>query len=130
MSELPPIGSPARRRCTAVTPSGAPCRAAPLHGSDRCPYHDRDPVRAEQVARARVEGGRRRHKEAVLGIAYDLQDLETVAGVYRLLTIVVTLALAHDPPQLRILTTVAGLAIKLHEVGDLRPRVRQESAGG
>jgi 2-oxo-4-hydroxy-4-carboxy--5-ureidoimidazoline (OHCU) decarboxylase len=81
--------------------------------------HDRDPVRAAQEARARVEGGHRRHKETILGLAYDLQDLTTVAGIYRLLTIVVTLALSHEPPQLRILTTVAGLAIKLHEVGEL-----------
>ena len=111
--------APARRRCSGVTPGGAPCRAAPLRGSDRCAYHDRDPVRAAQVAKARVEGGHRRHKEAIVGIAYDLEDLTTLAGIYRLLAIVMNLALAHDPPQLRILTTVAGLAIKLHEVGAL-----------
>ena len=115
----PPIESPARRRCSGSTPNGAPCRAAPLLGSDRCPMHDRDPVRAALVAKARAEGGRHRHKEAILGIAYDLEDLTTVTGIYRLLTIVVTLALAHDPPQLRTLTTVAGLAIKLLEVGAL-----------
>jgi hypothetical protein len=81
--------------------------------------HDRDPVRAALVAKARVDGGRRRHKEAIVGIAYDLEDLTTVDGIYRLLTIVMTLGLAHDPPQLRTLTTVAGLAIKLLEVGPL-----------
>jgi len=115
----PPLELSARRRCTGMTPTGAACRAAPLRGSDRCAYHDRDPVRAALVAKARAEGGRHRHKEAILGIAYGLEDLTTVDGIYRLLTIVVTLALAHDPPQLRILTGVAGLAIKLHEVGAL-----------
>ena len=115
----PPLELSARRRCTGMTPTGAACRAAPLRGSDRCAYHDRDPVRAALVAKARVEGGRRRHKEAIVGIAYDLEDLTTVDGIYRLLTIVVNLGLAHDPPQLRTLTTVAGLAIKLLEVGAL-----------
>jgi len=115
----PPLELSARRRCTGMTPTGAACRAAPLRGSDRCAYHDRDPVRAALVAKARAEGGRHRHKEAILGIAYDLEDLTTVTGIYRLLAIVVNLALAHDPPQLRTLTSVAGLAIKLLEVGAL-----------
>jgi hypothetical protein len=114
----PPNDTPAQRRCSGQTRGGAACRAAPLRGSDRCAMHDRDPVRAALVAKARVEGGRHRHKEAILGIAYDLEDLTTLAGIYRLLTIAMNLALSHDPPQLRILAAL-GQAIKLHEVGPL-----------
>jgi hypothetical protein len=115
-----PLQLPGRRRC-AGGPNGAACRAAPLHGSDRCPMHDLDPVRAAQVAKARVEGGRRRHKETVVGIVYDFHGLDTVTGIGHLLDSIVTEALSLPPgvPRLRVLLAALGQAIKLHEVGAL-----------
>jgi hypothetical protein len=83
--------------------------------------HNLDPGRAEQVAKARVEGGRRRHRETVVGIVYDFHGLDTVAGIGHLLDSIVTEALSLPPgvPRLRVLLAALGLAIKVHGVGEL-----------
>ena len=122
MAELSaPPGGPIRRRCAQPMRDGTPCRAAPLHESAYCRLHD--PEHADEVARARRQGGLRRRKETVVELSYDLPGLDSVAGIRRLLEIVATDALAHDPPQPRIVLAAAAQATKLLEVGELADEV-------
>ena len=46
------------RKCSALTKSGAPCRAPVMDGGDVCVSHD--PRRAEQLAESRRRGGKGR----------------------------------------------------------------------
>jgi len=104
-------------------PSGAVCQAAPLRDGAYCLFHD--PDSAEEVARGRRAGGVRRRRETTLELAYGLEGLDTVAGIRRLLDLVVADALALDSGigRLRILIAAGALAAKLLEVADLEVRL-------
>jgi hypothetical protein len=117
MSSMP------RRYCVATKSDGQPCRAAPLRDAAYCFLHD--PDRAEDAAKARHAGGVRRRREGTLGVVYDLQGLETVAGIRRLLEIVVDDALGLDAGigRSRILVAVANSATKLLETAELEARL-------
>ena len=91
---ISPLSSMPRRFCAATKANGQPCRAAPLRDAAYCFLHD--PDRAEDAAKARQAGGIRRRREGTLGVAYDLQGLDNVAGIRRLLEIVVADALGLD----------------------------------
>ena len=91
------------RGCTFEMPDGLICRAPAMRGQSHCYWHD--PSRLEEAAEARRLGGLRRRKEGTIAVAYDLPGLDTVAGIRRLLDIVVTdgVGLDNGIPRLRVL---------------------------
>jgi hypothetical protein len=111
------------RRCAYAKADGQPCRMAPLHDRPYCFSHD--PERAAEAAKARRLGGLRRKKEGTIAVAYDLPGLASVAGIRRLLEIVVTdgVGLENGVARLRVLIATAGAATNLLKVGELEDRV-------
>ena len=112
-----------RRRCAYAKADGQPCQMAPLRDRPYCFAHD--PERAEEAAEARKLGGLRRRKEGTIAVAYDLPGLDSVAGIRRVLDIVVAdgLGLETGVAKLRILIAVAGAATNLLKVGELEDRL-------
>jgi len=112
-----------RRRCAYAKADGEPCAMAPLRGRPYCFAHD--PERAAEAAEARKLGGLRRRKEGTIAVAYDLPGLDSVAGIRRLLDIVVTdgLSLDNGIPRLRALISTAVAATNLLKVGEFEERL-------
>ena len=112
-----------RRRCAYAKADGQPCQMAPLHDRPYCFSHD--PERAEDAAEARRLGGLRRRKEGTIAVAYDLPGLESVAGIRRLLDIVVTdgVGLENGIARLRVLISTAAAATSLLKVGEFEERL-------
>jgi hypothetical protein len=102
---------------------GRLCRAGPQRDRPYCFAHD--PERAAEAAEARRLGGLRRRKEGTITVAYELPGLDTVAGIRRLLEIVVTdgLGLENSIARLRALISTAVAATNLLKVGELEDRV-------
>src|SRR5664279_5483577 len=120
-----------RRRCVFPRSDGQPCQMAPQHDRPCCFSHD--PERATEAAEARRLGGLRRRKEGTIAVAYDLPGLDTVAGIRRLLDIVVTdgVGLDNGIPRLRVLISTAVAAANLLKVGEFEDRlVALEAAVG
>jgi hypothetical protein len=111
------------RRCAYAKSDGQPCQMRPLHERPYCFAHD--PERAAEAAEARRLGGLRRKKEGTIAVAYDLPGLDSVAGIRRLLEIVVTdgVGLENGIPRLRALISTAVAATNLLKVGELEDRV-------
>ena len=111
------------RGCAYAKSDGQPCRMAPLHERPYCFAHD--PERAEEAAEARRLGGLRRKKEGTIAVAYDLPGLDSVAGIRRLLEIVVTdgVGLENSIPRLRTLISTVAAATNLLKVGELEDRI-------
>ncbi|MFI5259619.1 MAG: hypothetical protein ACHQ01_08440 [Candidatus Limnocylindrales bacterium] len=121
----------ARRTCIFVMPDGRGCRAGPQFDRLYCFAHD--PERAAEATEARKLGGLRRRKEGTIAVAYDLPGLDTVAGIRRLLDIVVTDGVGMDNgiPRLRALISTAVAATNLLKVGEFEDRlVALEAAVG
>ena len=83
------------------------------------------PEHAAEVAEGRRLGGLRRRREVAVVGAYDLEGLETVTGIRRLLEIAVvdTLGLENSVARSRTLTYQVMVAAKLLETGDLEQRI-------
>src|SRR5664280_1362743 len=113
----------ARRSCTFVMPDGRACRAGPQRDRPYCFSHD--PERADEAAEARRLGGLRRRKEGTIAVAYDLPGLDSVAGIRRLLDIVVTdgVGLENSIACLRVLISTAAAATNLLKVGEFEERL-------
>ena len=116
------------RRCAYAKEDGQPCRMAPLHDRPYCFSHD--PERAAEAAEARRLGGLRRKKESTIAVAYDLPGLDTVAGIRRVLEIVVadSVGQEHGIARLRVLIAAAGAATNLLKVGELEDRLAHVEA--
>jgi hypothetical protein len=112
-----------KRRCAYAKTDGEPCAMAPLRDRPYCFAHD--PERAADAAEARRLGGLRRRKEGTIAVAYDLPGLDTVAGIRRLLDIVVTdgIGLDNGIPRLRALISTAVAATNLLKVGEFEERL-------
>jgi hypothetical protein len=112
-----------RRRCAFAKADGEACAMAPLHDRPYCFSHD--PERATEAAEARRLGGLRRRKEGTIAVAYDLPGLDSVAGIRRLLDIVVTdgVGLDNGIPRLRVLISTAVAATNLLKVGEFEERL-------
>jgi len=112
-----------RRRCADAKADGQPCQMAPLHDRPYCFSHD--PERADEAAEARRLGGLRRRKEGTIAVAYDLPGLDSVAGIRRLLDIVVTdgVGLENGIARLRVLISTAAAATSLLKVGEFEERL-------
>jgi hypothetical protein len=101
---------------------------APLRDRPYCFSHD--PERAEEAAEARRLGGLRRRKEGTIAVAYDLPGLDTVAGIRRLLDIVVIdgVGLENGIARLRVLISTATAATNLLKVGEIEDRLASMEA--
>ncbi len=113
----------ARRSCTFAMPDGRACRAGPQRDRPFCFAHD--PERAEEAAEARRLGGLRRRKEGTIAVAYDLPGLDSVAGIRRLLDVVVTdgIGLENGVARLRVLISASAAATNLLKVGEFEERL-------
>lgn len=112
-----------KRRCAFVMADGQGCRASPLRDGRHCFLHD--PERAADAAEARRLGGIRRRRESTLEIAYELDGLDNVEGIRRLLEITVADALSLDNGigRLRVLIAAVSAAAKLLDAGELEARL-------
>jgi hypothetical protein len=112
-----------RRTCRFSKENGALCRAAPLTGEDLCFWHS--PTTAQEAAEARRLGGLRRRREGTVAGAYDLEGLESVPQIRRVLEIATidTLGLENSVSRNRALIAGAGAAAKLLETGELQARL-------
>ena len=99
------------------------CQAAPVKDGDHCFWHS--PEHAEDVAEARRLGGLRRRREVAVSGAYEVNGLETVGDLRRLLVIASldTLGLENSIARARTLGYLVGVAGKLLETGELEERL-------
>ncbi len=114
----------ASRTCKAETQDGGRCGANPQRDSDLCYWHD--PENAKEMAEARRLGGLRRRREKTVSGAYDIEGLETVGQVRRLVEVAVmdTLQLENSIARSRALAYLAQVALKMLEVGELEERLK------
>lgn len=114
---------PPRPRCSARTAAGKPCLAAPVVGGTRCFLHD--PEHADAAAAARTLGGLRRRRTGLITHGFDLPDLRSLDGVYRLLNIAIedALLLENGVARIRTLIYAASVAARLHEQHALLERL-------
>ena len=112
-----------RRLCAFRFPTGEPCHSPPLRGGDFCLMHS--PEHAKEVQEARRLGGLRRKREATLAGAYDLESLNTVDGIRRLIEVVVmdTVGMENGIARNRMLAYLALAALRTLEVGVLEERL-------
>ena len=113
----------ARRSCTFVMPEGRACRAGPQRDRPYCFSHD--PERAEEASEARRLGGLRSRKEGTIAVAYDLPGIDSVAGIRRLIDVVVTdgIGLDNGIASLRVLISATAAATNLLKVGEFEERL-------
>ena len=111
------------RTCKALRSGGERCRAAPRRDGDYCLWHD--PDQADLVTEARRLGGARRKRETTIAGAYDVEGLDSVAAIRRVIEIAVLDALSLDNGVARGRLLIAGAlaAAKLLEVGELEDRL-------
>ena len=114
-----------KRTCRAVTSTGSPCRQAPQLDSDLCFWHD--PTNEKEAAEARRLGGLNRKRAYTLQEVYDVEGLETVAELRRILQVALIgeLGLENSHNRSRTLIALVSTAARLHEVGELEARVEE-----
>ena len=113
-----------RRICRGNKQDGDPCRQAPLRDSDFCFWHDPDHV--EEAEKARTLGGQRRRREKITEGAYDLEGLDTVTGIRRVLEVALLDLMSMENSVARSRTLISGAlaAAKLLEVGEQEERLQ------
>ncbi len=112
------------RTCKARKQDGSPCGSPPLQDGDFCYMHS--PEHAEDAAAARKLGGQRRRRESTLAGAYEVEALDTVGGIRRVLEIVIFDGLGMETNSVargRLLIAATQALTKLLEVGELADRV-------
>ena len=127
------------RSCSAGKQDGSPCGSPPLHDGAFCYMHD--PRHAEDMQEARRVGGLRRRRETTVAVAYEIDGVESVPQLRRVLEIVILDALGMDNTiaRGRLLVSAVTAASKLTEIGEiaeqiarlhdvLTPRIAQEKA--
>ncbi len=111
-------------RCEGENARGERCRAFASPGEAFCFFHD--PARADEAAEARRTGGVRRRRERVVTAAYELGDLTTTDGLFRLLQVAVTdiLQLENSIARGRSLLYAISVGTRLAEVRDVEARLQ------
>jgi hypothetical protein len=111
------------RICTFRKQDGERCRSTPMRDSDFCFWHD--PEHAEEAEQARRLGGQRRRREKITEGAYDLEGLDTVEGIRRLLQVALldAVGLENSVARSRVIISGALAAAKLLEVGEQEDRL-------
>ncbi len=112
-----------RRTCTFVKENGERCGATPMADVDFCFWHD--PEHQQEAAEARRVGGQRRRREKALEGAYELDGLDSVRSLRRVLEIVTfdALALENSVARGRLLLAAILAGAKLLEVGEHEERL-------
>ncbi len=111
------------RHCSSLTNAGDPCKAAPLVDGEHCIAHD--PAHREEMTEWRRMGGLNRRREASLSTIYDLDNIQSVQGLWRLVQIaaLATLSLENGVARNRTLLAAVASGTKLLEVGDHEERL-------
>ena len=111
------------RLCAYRFPHGEPCHSPPLRDGDYCLMHS--PEHATEVQEARRLGGLRRKREATLFTAYDLLPLNTVAGIQRLIELIMTdtVGMESGIARNRLLISLALAALDALKTSELEQRV-------
>ena len=111
------------RACKGATKDGGHCGARPMRDFDLCFWHD--PEHAEEAEQARRLGGQRRRRDKITEGAYDLEDLDTVEAIRRVVQIGIldTLSLENSVNRNRTLFSGAMVLTKLVEVGEHEARL-------
>ena len=112
-----------RRTCAALKPNGERCRANPLRENVYCLMHD--PDHANDVAEARKLGGFRKRREVAVIGAYDLEGLDSLTFLERVLAIAMfdTLGLDNGLNRSRTLGYLVGIGSKLRQDGEVQQRL-------
>ncbi len=112
-----------RRVCAAPRANGRPCKAAPLTSGNYCLMHD--PEHAAEVAEGRKLGGYRRKREAAVIGAYDLEGMDSVTFLQRVLEIALldTLGTDNTLNRSRTLGYLVGMGTKLRQEGETELRL-------
>jgi hypothetical protein len=113
----------AEKHCQGENERGERCQQAPLRDADFCFWHD--PAHATEAAEARRLGGLRRKREHAVAGAYDIEGLEDLPSLRRVLTVAALdlLGLENSIARSRALIAVVQAGTKLLEVGELEERV-------
>jgi hypothetical protein len=95
-----------------------------MRDSDFCFWHD--PDHAEEAEQARKLGGQRRRREKITEGAYDLEGLDTIEGIRRLLNMALLDAVGLENSVARSRVIISGVlaAAKLLEVGEQEERIQ------
>jgi hypothetical protein len=111
------------RTCQADTKSGDRCRQPPLRDGDLCFWHD--PEHAAEAAEARRLGGLRRRRERTLSGAYEVESIDSVSAIRRVVEIVMfdALGMENTVARGRLLLSASQVAAKLLEVGEHEERL-------
>lgn len=111
-----------RRRCQAIGTGGKPCGMAPIKGGEWCFQHD--PSRAVERTEARRKGGQRGNR-ARSGPVGEPVPLRTVDQIMTVLEQAAgdAMQLDNSAERCRVLTSLAGQALKALEVGELEARL-------
>jgi len=106
-----------------VKNDGQPCGAPRLRDGEYCFWHS--PDHADELAEAQRLGGLRRRKEKTVAGAYDIEGLDDVPKIRRLLEIAAldTLSLENSVARSRTLAYLAQIALKALEVGEFEARL-------
>ena len=113
--------------CKGITGSG-PCKASPLRGEKYCFWHH--PDHQAEAEQARKLGGQRRKREGALQGAYDLEGLDSVPGLRRVLELALfdTVNLENSLGRGRLLVAVAQAGARLLETGEQEQRLADVEA--
>lgn len=113
-----------RSTCSFRKPDGQLCRAAPLIDQEYCFWHS--PEHAEEAAEARRLGGFRKRREAAVIGAYDLEGLDSLTLLQRVLEVALldTLGLDNSLSRSRTLGYLVGIGTRLRQEGETEERLR------
>jgi hypothetical protein len=112
-----------QRICSGIKQGGERCRQAPLRDREFCFWHD--PEHEAEASEARRLGGLRRRREGTLEGAYDLDGLDSVPGIRRVLDIALAeaLGLENSIARVRAFISLALAAARLLEIGEQEERL-------
>jgi hypothetical protein len=112
-----------QRTCASIKQNGERCRQAPLQGEDHCFWHH--PDYSEEAEQARKLGGQRRRREKITEGAYELESLDSIPALRRVLTIALldALGLENSVARSRVLISGVVAGAKLLEVGEMEERM-------
>ena len=111
-------------RCNHIKVDGGACKAPVLQDSTYCFWHD--PDHAQEAAEARRLGGLRRKREHTVAGAYDVEGLDSIPKIRRVVEIATldTLGLENSVARNRTLIASATAAARLVEVAELEDRLQ------
>ena len=112
-----------RRFCAFHFPDGRACHSPPLHDSNFCLMHS--PEHAKEVQEARRLGGLRRKREVTIAGAYNLEPLDTIDGIHRLIDLVVldTVGMENGIARNSLLAYSAMVALRALELREIKQRL-------